>query len=84
MYIADILVSFESENFKSTDLKRLDIVDKIVSLSEQDPNKLSELAHEMLKGRKTLHWILAFPEIMSNGGFHAIVGNPPFLGGRKN
>ena len=33
--------------------------------------------------RKTLHWCLEFPEVFLNGGFDAIVGNPPFFGGLK-
>lgn len=33
--------------------------------------------------RRPLHWPLAFPEIVGRGGFDAIVGNPPFLGGSK-
>ena len=32
---------------------------------------------------KPLHWILAVPDVMERGGFDAIVGNPPFLGGKK-
>ncbi|MCA1601538.1 MAG: BREX-1 system adenine-specific DNA-methyltransferase PglX, partial [Acidobacteria bacterium] len=32
---------------------------------------------------KPLHWILAVPDVMEKGGFDAIVGNPPFLGGKK-
>ncbi|KUO20838.1 Eco57I restriction-modification methylase domain-containing protein [Streptomyces dysideae] len=32
---------------------------------------------------KPLHWILAVPDVMEQGGFDAIVGNPPFLGGHK-
>lgn len=32
---------------------------------------------------KPLHWILAVPDVMERGGFDAIVGNPPFLGGHK-
>ncbi|MFF3904606.1 Eco57I restriction-modification methylase domain-containing protein [Streptomyces sp. NPDC001848] len=32
--------------------------------------------------RRPVHWPLVFPEVFSlGGGFHAIVGNPPFLGG---
>lgn len=32
--------------------------------------------------RKLLHWPLEFPEVFKHGGgFHAIIGNPPFLGG---
>jgi hypothetical protein len=34
--------------------------------------------------RIPLHWPLAFPEVfLEMGGFDAIVGNPPFLGGTK-
>ncbi len=30
-----------------------------------------------------LHWALAVPDVMERGGFDAIIGNPPFLGGKK-
>ncbi|MDX6739040.1 Eco57I restriction-modification methylase domain-containing protein [Actinocorallia sp. A-T 12471] len=30
-----------------------------------------------------LHWILAVPDVMERGGFDAIIGNPPYLGGQK-
>lgn len=33
--------------------------------------------------RKPLHWPLEFPEVFEGGGFDAIIGNPPFLGGPK-
>jgi hypothetical protein len=33
--------------------------------------------------RKPFHWALEFPEVSGNGGFDAIVGNPPFQGGQK-
>ena len=32
---------------------------------------------------KPLHWMLAVPDVMAGGGFDAVVGNPPFLGGQK-
>lgn len=34
---------------------------------------------------KPFHWVLEFPEALEreSGGFDAIVGNPPFLGGKK-
>ncbi|MGW2216773.1 Eco57I restriction-modification methylase domain-containing protein [Nonomuraea sp. NPDC001684] len=32
---------------------------------------------------KSLHWIIAVPDVMTRGGFDAIIGNPPFLGGQK-
>lgn len=34
-------------------------------------------------GRETLHWPLVFPEAFEQGGFDAVIGNPPFLGGTK-
>jgi hypothetical protein len=33
--------------------------------------------------RQPLHWPLAFPEVFDRGGFDAVIGNPPFLGGKK-
>jgi hypothetical protein len=33
--------------------------------------------------RNPLHWPLVFPEVLEQGGFDAIIGNPPFLGGTK-
>lgn len=33
--------------------------------------------------RKPFHWALEFPEVFQRGGFDGIVGNPPFMGGRK-
>ncbi|MET8195482.1 SAM-dependent DNA methyltransferase [Micromonospora sp. NPDC005222] len=33
--------------------------------------------------RDPLHWPLEFPEVFDRGGFDAIIGNPPFLGGQK-
>lgn len=33
--------------------------------------------------RRPTHWPLAFPEVFEAGGFDAVIGNPPFLGGQK-
>lgn len=33
--------------------------------------------------RRPFHWALEFPEVFNAGGFDAIIGNPPFLGGQK-
>ncbi|HUC01020.1 MAG TPA: DNA methyltransferase [Solirubrobacterales bacterium] len=35
------------------------------------------------RDRHPLHWVLEFPEVFAHGGFDAVVGNPPFLGGKK-
>ena len=44
------------------------------------------LARDHVSGsfeREPLHWPLVFPEVFENGGFDAVIGNPPFLGGQK-
>lgn len=38
--------------------------------------------HSLGRGRP-LHWPLVFSDVSARGGFDAIVGNPPFLGGPK-
>jgi hypothetical protein len=32
--------------------------------------------------KRFFQWFLAFPEVMSSGGFDCILGNPPYLGGQ--
>ncbi|PSL56580.1 hypothetical protein B0I31_103333 [Saccharothrix carnea] len=62
-------------------------------LKEQDGDSPVERAlvgvvNEWLKGTRPqpirpFHWALEFPEVMRRGGFDAIVGNPPFIGGKR-
>lgn len=41
-------------------------------------------AQKILEGRRPFHWAVEFPEVfLHNGGFDAIVGNPPFIGGQR-
>jgi len=37
------------------------------------------IAHE----QRFFHWFIEFPEVFSEGGFDCVLGNPPFLGGKK-
>jgi methylase of polypeptide subunit release factors len=66
----------------------------LVVAAVRDPEALGDLrarAEEMLNRgrpdaaplRHPLHWPLAFPDVMRAGGFDAMVGNPPFLGGQR-
>jgi len=32
---------------------------------------------------KPMHWNLSVPDVLQGGGFDAVIGNPPFLGGSK-
>jgi hypothetical protein len=41
-------------------------------------------AAQALAGRhRFFHWPLEFPEVFVGGGFDAVIGNPPFMGGLK-
>ena len=33
--------------------------------------------------KRIFHWFLEFPQVFSNGGFDCILGNPPYLGGKR-
>lgn len=40
-------------------------------------------ATSISKDKYFFHWFLEFPEIFEKGGFDSILGNPPYLGGKK-
>lgn len=62
--------------------------------SQADPRALEELNRSCVEGlsedsedrvlRKPFHWPLEFPEVFgcAGAGFNAVIGNPPFMGGR--
>ncbi len=41
------------------------------------------MAWSLVDHKRIFHWFLEFPEIIEQGGFDCILGNPPFLGGQK-
>lgn len=47
---------------------------------------VANLAYDLPAGqtapRRPFHWAIEFPEVFAQGGFDAIVGNPPFMGGQ--
>lgn len=62
--------------------------DIVVGRKVEDPleKRAMWLATDHVSGsfnRKPLHWPLVFPEVFERGGFDAVIGNPPFLGGKK-
>ena len=71
----------------------MELVDGFVEGDEVARRRLEELAREGLSAdlpagkppRRPFHWPLEFPEVFQreNGGFDAIVGNPPFMGGQR-
>ena len=82
---ADLLVAgeFWGENAKD----KLEKVRHAAVVSghyvEKGPTEeFKEKAAKERRGQKMFHWPLEFPEVIVNrGGFDAIVGNPPFIGG---
>ena len=51
---------------------------------QQSPSEQAKAMVQTIADRKNFfHWFLEFPEIIENGGFDCILGNPPFLGGQK-
>jgi len=47
------------------------------------PFSIESKANEIATAYRFFHWFLEFPEVFSKGGFHCILGNPPYLGGNK-
>jgi hypothetical protein len=60
-------------------------LDAITAISKRAKSTLAIDLPISKASRKPIHWPLEFPEVFSRDqtGFDAIIGNPPFLGGRK-
>ena len=69
---ASILLDPQADSFKAANL-----------LHETASNLAYDLPVGQTSARRPFHWALEFPEVFAQGGFDAIVGNPPFSGGRK-
>ncbi|UGQ11275.1 hypothetical protein LO772_31480 [Yinghuangia sp. ASG 101] len=64
--------------------ERVSETDRIVQEARQRAIEWLETdAPEDGLARKPVHWPLEFPEVFEQGGFDAVIGNPPFLGGQK-
>lgn len=74
------------ESFSLTAARLADEVTGKRDETEARKTAQSWLATDYVPGgfrRKPLHWPLVFPEVFEEGGFDAVLGNPPFLGGQK-
>jgi hypothetical protein len=87
---AVIAAFFAEDKPKAREKRRAEVESWLVPHGklEADWNKLAVLAATLKQGPHPLapfHWEIEFPEVFArdNGGFDAIVGNPPFLGGTR-
>ncbi|MEO8287129.1 MAG: DNA methyltransferase [Chloroflexota bacterium] len=78
-YSVMMTVADEQRKWPHTEAARADL--------QRDISALRAEADALLQGRRPFHWQLEFPEVFSQErvepGFDAIIGNPPFLGGRR-
>ncbi len=84
---AVIAAFFAEDKPKAREKKRAE-VESWLGGSPVAWDKLAAMAATLKQGAHPLtpfHWEIEFPEVFAreNGGFDAIVGNPPFLGGKR-
>jgi type I restriction-modification system DNA methylase subunit len=82
---ADVLVAEELKGLTGKKYEEgLELAaDRMMFYWSKGVEELRDFANSEIERRRTLHWPLDFPEIMDRGGFDALVGNPPFVGGQK-
>ncbi|WP_158840686.1 Eco57I restriction-modification methylase domain-containing protein [Saccharothrix deserti] len=97
-FIADVVVGAALSTFGQGEQRYRDRLaavseEAIGLLAEEEENgpverKVRRVVAEWLTGGRSrplrpFHWALEFPEVLRRGGFDAIVGNPPFVGGQR-
>ncbi len=83
---AVIAAFFAEDKPKAREKKRAEVESWLSGSPDAAWDKLAAMAATLKQGAHPLtpfHWEIEFPEVFAreNGGFDAIVGNPPFLGG---
>lgn len=88
--MADAVVSafFAADKPKPREKNRADVESWISTSSQGEWKKLDVSASSLRLSDQPLppfHWQIEFPEVFAreNGGFDAMIGNPPFLGGKR-
>lgn len=84
--LADLLISTITRSKKSAEQEatRIEFLARISYLLDSS-EELETLSRKEGGGQEPFHWPLGFPEVFEreNGGFDALVGNPPYMGGQK-
>jgi hypothetical protein len=78
---------FAEEKKAKQEALREELLGRLVAADgEKALRELRRKADRLLGGQRTFHWELELPEVFldgERGGFDGIVGNPPFVGGRR-
>jgi hypothetical protein len=85
---AVIAAFFGEDKPKAREKKRAEVESWLTGSLEAAWDKLATIAAILKRGPHPItpfHWEIEFPEVFAreNGGFDAVVGNPPFLGGKR-
>lgn len=80
-----IALEFQVGSAREKERARTETAIKVAHhFNHSDVQTFQREAEAALGGWPTFHWPLEFPEVfVERGGFDAIVGNPPFMGGQK-
>ena len=83
--LSDLLIGFELRGLVGVayDEQRTIVADHAERAIRQPLLEFQRYARGQVRGLRTFHWCLEFPEVFTEGGFDAFIGNPPFVGGRR-
>ena len=81
--VADVLMAVELKGLvgRAYDMEREAWAGRMMNYWEKGISELQNRARESHLVRHCFHWAMEFPEIVGRGGFDALIGNPPFVGG---
>ncbi len=82
-WIGDALIGMELKGIDESE--RVPVgTELVLALQNDDFESVRAISARYRNGLRPFHWDLEYPEVFEeHGGFDAIVGNPPFIGGQK-
>lgn len=83
--LADCLIAFELRGLDGEEYEeqRAVAADHAEVAMRKPLPVFQAYARDQLRGRRTFHWPVEFPEVFAHGGFDAIISNPPFMWGMR-
>jgi hypothetical protein len=83
--LADCLIAFElcGLNGEEYEDRRAVAADQAEAAMRKPLSEFQTYARHQVRSRQPFQWPVEFPEVFARGGFDAVSGNPPFIGGKK-